>query len=227
MRKVFMLFAVALVAFAGSVAPAMAAPSRTGDQPVSAAAGSDTYCAEPEEVAFLNLINQYRGQFGLGALQMSQTAGAAAEHHSVEMATANYFSHTLLNGLTWSQNMSNHGYTFNTYRGENIAAGNAGAGATFEQWRNSPGHNANMLNPSYNTIGIGRAYGGSSTYKYYWTTNFGGYRDAAAAICGQTAPTATTAASGSLRRGSTQTSTSAPSGGSVPTATPAGRTMRR
>ncbi len=95
------------------------------------------------------------------------------------MATKNYFSHTLSGGVTWSQNIANHGYTYSTYKGENIAAGYATAQQTFTQWKNSSGHNANMLNGNFKAIGIGRAYGATSTYKWYWTTTFGGYQDAA------------------------------------------------
>ena len=156
----------------------------------AAAISSSQYCVEPEEAAFLGLINQYRAQNGLDALVLSQTVGAAAEHHSIDMATNNYFSHILANGEKWSTNMKNHGYTYNTYRGENIAAGNADAYSTFIQWQNSPGHNANMLNPNYRVIGIGRFFNASSTYGYYWTTNFGGYVDGGAAYCGQGAPVA-------------------------------------
>jgi len=39
--------------------------------------------------------------------------------------------------------------------GENLAAGNSTAQATFEQWKNSSGHYANMINSSYKSIGIG------------------------------------------------------------------------
>ncbi|HEV2109645.1 MAG TPA: CAP domain-containing protein [Thermomicrobiales bacterium] len=155
----------------------------------AAALSTGAYCLEPEEAAFLTLINQYRAQHGLPALATSQTVGAAAKHHSASMATGNYFNHTLLSeGIGWSDNMRAHGYTYNTYRGENIAAGHASAYATFLQWQNSPGHNANMLNPSYRVIGIGRAYSATATYGYYWTTNFGGYVDGPAAVCGQSAP---------------------------------------
>jgi len=56
---------------------------------------------------------------------------------------------------------------------ENLAAGNADAQGTFTQWKNSPGHNLNMLSPSANYIGIGRATGGG-TFGVYWTNVFGG-----------------------------------------------------
>src|SRR5262249_37646272 len=35
----------------------------------------------------------------------------------------------------------------------------------------------NMLGSGFNVIGIGRAYGASSTYGWYWTTDFGGVVD--------------------------------------------------
>jgi hypothetical protein len=60
---------------------------------------------------------------------------------------------------------------------ENIAAGNSTAQATFEQWRNSSGHNANMLHSNMRTIGIGRAFVAGSPYGWYWTTEFGSIND--------------------------------------------------
>lgn len=137
------------------------------------------YCADAEERYFLRLINNYRAQYGRAPLRLTKTLGAAADHHSVDMASKNYFSHTLSGGVTWSQNITNHGYTYNTYKAENIAAGSATSTQTFTQWKNSSVHRANMLNSNFKAIGIGRAYGSASTYKWYWTTTFGGYQDAA------------------------------------------------
>lgn len=152
------------------------APATAADPSFTTAAG---YCADAEERAFLKLINDYRAQYGRAPLRLTKTLAAAANHHSVDMANKNYFSHTLSGGVTWSQNIRNHGYTYSTTTAENIAAGSATASQTFTQWKNSSGHRANMLNASFRAIGIGRAYGSSSTYKWYWTTTFGGYQDAA------------------------------------------------
>jgi uncharacterized protein YkwD len=63
--------------------------------------------------------------------------------------------------------------------GENIAAGFSTAQDVFNAWKNSPGHNANMLDPSFKAIGIGLATVSGSSYTYYWTTDFGGVVDAA------------------------------------------------
>lgn len=78
-----------------------------------------------------------------------------------------------------SHHAANRTALYSIYKAENIAAGSAAATRTFTQWKNSSGHRANMLNANSNAIGIGRAYGAASTYKWYWTTTFGGYQDAA------------------------------------------------
>ncbi|MDP9369945.1 MAG: SH3 domain-containing protein [Chloroflexota bacterium] len=164
-----------MAGWAASQYLAAGAPSGGDD---STDTGSSGACADPEERTFLGLINNYRAANGLPGLQLSESLSGAADYHSVDMAHKDYFSHTLANGVTWGQNIANHGYTYDTYQGENIASGNESASATFDQWRNSPGHNANMLNPNFTAIGIGRAYNGNATYDWYWTTTFGGYVDA-------------------------------------------------
>ncbi len=169
-----------LVAFIASVVGAgsgAAAPGSTSQEVARAENSVEGYRVSGEECRFLYLINQYRYKNGLGGLRLTQTLGASAEHHSVDMAKNNVFSHTLSTGVSWSDNMRNHGYTYNTWRGENIAAGNYSADKTFLQWKNSPGHNANMLSSNFKAIGIGQVSNAASKYKYYWTTNFGGYVD--------------------------------------------------
>jgi hypothetical protein len=93
------------------------------------------------------------------------------------MAQNNYFSHddTPI-GRTWSQRISDCGYNHGTWIGENIAAGYSSAASVFEGWKNSPGHNSNMLSTNFTAIGIGR-YQGGGTFGVYWTTAFGGYDD--------------------------------------------------
>ena len=53
------------------------------------------------------------------------------------------------------------------------------AQAVFNAWKASSGHNTNMLNGKYTVIGIGLATVSGSPYTNYWTTDFGGYTDAA------------------------------------------------
>lgn len=142
-----------------------------------AGAGDATTGLDAEEQAFLVLINDYRAQNGLGALSSCTSLNRAAQGHSEDMRDQNYFSHTGLNGSSPWERACDACYELGcgpaTAMAENIAAGNSGAQATFDQWRNSPGHNANMLGGNFTKLGIGRATGGG-TYGVYWTNVFGG-----------------------------------------------------
>ena len=158
-------------------------------------ASAKTYSSE--ELSFLQLINQYRQSNGLGTLLLSDTISDASTKHSSDMAEYNFFDHNTVQsdyfpaGSTPWDRMRLCGYSYNTAMGENIAAGYATAQAVFTGWKNSPGHNANMLNGSYRVIGIGLVTGGS--YGEYWTTDFGGYVDPSAHDPGSASSTTTTA----------------------------------
>lgn len=94
------------------------------------------------------------------------------------MRDQDYFDHTGLNGSSPIARACDACYASCAVAGwgENIAAGNSGAQGTFDQWVNSPGHNANMLNSNFAVVGIGRATGGGQ-FGTYWTTVFGGQSD--------------------------------------------------
>lgn len=172
LRPVLCLIVVlGLVMSSALSALALPAPVRVADGP--SAITADTYKPDDQECAFLGIINEYRVANQLPPLTISRTLGAAAEYHSLDMAANNYFSHTLSDGTTWDQNIANFGYPSNTARAENLAAGYGDAKITFQQWRNSAGHNANMLNGKFRAIGIGRAYNANSKHGWYWTNTFG------------------------------------------------------
>lgn len=131
------------------------------------------YAPDASECGFLDIVNAYRADHGLHALKLSATLGAAAEHHSLDMARHDYFSHTLADGTDWHKNILDHRYLREPATAENIAAGRSSARGAFALWANSPGHDANMLDPDMWAIGIGRAYDADSRYGWYWTTTFG------------------------------------------------------
>ena len=139
---------------------------------------AQTPTLDAEEQAFLKRINEYRVANGRGTLQVSLALSNAADWMSNDMATKGYFSHTDSAGRDPFTRMRSFGYTHNTWLGENIAAGYSDAANTFNQWKNSPGHNEVMLHPEFKVIGIGRITNSSSYYRYYWTTDFGGIVDA-------------------------------------------------
>jgi uncharacterized protein YkwD len=160
-------------------APSVVDPNVPIEVPISGSSDALTGTAalDSEEIAFLGLINDYRAQNGLGALQVSISLTKSSDWMSTDMATTGNFSHTDTLGRDPSARMEAYGYDTSYYWGENIAGGNATAQDTFTQWKNSPGHNANMLGSSYKVIGIARAQNPSSAYGWYWTTDFGGIVD--------------------------------------------------
>lgn len=179
----------------------------TGDAGNAPAAGNvaattAATCADAEESAFLQLINDYRAQNGVQPLAFSQTLSVAADNHSVDMVTNNVFSHTGTDGSSWVDRTRAAGYPDPASTGENIFAGDESAQAAFDWFKNDPPHNAIMLDPKYKAIGISRVNGPNTTFKWYWTTDFGPTVDAAACtgdasalvIQGAAQPTPATAA---------------------------------
>ncbi len=157
----------AAAALAAIVASFVVAASLT---PTTAAPSLDS-----QEEAFVGLINQYRQQNGLGTLAIDPSIASASDWMGFDMGENNYFSHTDSLGRSPWQRMQDFGYDYNTWMGENIAAGAADAQVAFDLWRNSPGHNANMLNTNFKVMGIARAYTAGSSYGWYWVNDFGGY----------------------------------------------------
>ena len=167
-----------------------------------------------EEQALLEDINSYRIQNGLNPLSISPTLTEAARLMSEDMANVDYFSHTDSQGRSPFQRMALVGYdceAYNTWCGENLAAGISAGSETFELWRNSPGHNGNMLNPNYVVAGIAAAFNQDSTYGWYWTLDMGGFDDT-----GQAPPTTTPEPTPTATAEASPTSTPQPS----PTSTP-------
>jgi uncharacterized protein YkwD len=152
---------------------------RVGDERSAYASPEGEQLYDAEELRFLELINHYRHNNGLEPLLLSDTITLAAEHHSQDMANYSFFGHTtassshyMVGSQPWDR-MRSEGYDYNTLMGENIAVGCEGADRCFELWRNSPSHNAAMLDGSYRVMGIGRVYVEGSVHGWYWTTDFG------------------------------------------------------
>jgi uncharacterized protein YkwD len=141
---------------------------------------------DSEGWAFLTLINNYRAQNGVGKLQVSATLQGAAQWMSADMAAKNYVNHTDSLGRSSGFRLYDFGYFYSPW-GENIAGGYSDAQSMFTGFQTACdpdatgactyAHRKNMLNPSFQAIGIGRAYGSNSSFGWYWTTDFGGVVD--------------------------------------------------
>lgn len=92
--------------------------------------------------------------------------------HTKDMVEKDYFDHTNQEGQGPGPRLTAAGYDGNGW-GENIAAGSATAAATMNQWMNSDGHCANLMNDNFSLIGVGHYLGGQGQYQAYWTQAFG------------------------------------------------------
>lgn len=117
-------------------------------------------------VDVIELVNIERAAVGLQPLTLNYKMCLAADYKSNEMLELKYFSHTSpIYGSPFNM-MSAFDITYRT-AAENIAQGQTTAKMVMNSWMNSPGHCANILNPSFNQIGIGL-----SDYGCYWTQMF-------------------------------------------------------
>ena len=89
------------------------------------------------------------------------------------MADNGYFDHTNLEGQSSGDRMREAGI-FWLCSGENIAAGYPDSIECFDGWVNSAGHRDNLLEPSFQNLGVGAYYNDNSEYMCYWTQNFFG-----------------------------------------------------
>ncbi|MPL97411.1 hypothetical protein SDC9_43602 [bioreactor metagenome] len=114
----------------------------------------------------VRLVNQIRQQNGLNPLTENWQLSRVARYKSQDMVNKAYFSHTSPTYGSPSQMIKAFGLTFRI-AGENIAYGYSTPQDVVNDWMNSSGHRANILNASYTQIGVGYVANGN-----YWTQMF-------------------------------------------------------
>ena len=130
------------------------------------------------------LVNEHRNNNGLSSYKVNNALEECAFEKSKHMSDYNYFDHRY-NGQTWID-MYPEKYEGTSAWGENIAGRYTNyeklyteeecktiAKNLFEQWKNSPGHNDNMLRSTFNSIGFGLYV--NSSGEVYATQQFGRY----------------------------------------------------
>ncbi len=130
------------------------------------------------ETLFLQLINEARANAGVKPLTFDGELLDSSDAHSAWMDQTDTFSHTGVNGSSAGTRMTSAGYGWQGW-GENIAYVSGGmTEATVHQLHtnlmNSPGHYANIINGSFEEIGIGLKEGTINGYNVVFVTqNFG------------------------------------------------------
>jgi uncharacterized protein YkwD len=111
-------------------------------------------------------INKVRAERGLDAVDPAQDLRAAARDHSNYMASANRLTHRGAGGRGAGERLDAAGIAWRRY-GENVGLVKGYADpcrTVVDAWLRSPGHAANILNPSLTESAVGVAVAADGTY---------------------------------------------------------------
>ena len=136
---------------------------------ISTAASVEAISRDQAAEEILHLVNVERRKAGVPALKLSRELYRPAMIRAREIIKS--FSHTRPNGLPFSSVF--YGISYKTV-GENLAAGQTSCEMVVQQWMDSPGHRANILNKKFKYLGVAYLYSGKGKYKHYWVQEFKG-----------------------------------------------------
>ena len=126
----------------------------------------------PTPTTFEDMLNQVRADNGSAPVSYDARLGRAAQVHADDMLSMGRMTHTGSDGSNAGQRISREGYNWRTW-GENVARGYQTEEAVLDGWVNSPGHQANNINPAFEDFGLAKAGSGS---QLYWALVFGAER---------------------------------------------------
>lgn len=121
------------------------------------------------EKQMLDIVNAMRVRFGLKAFSWDPQTAETARNHSTDMATNGFFSHYNLAGESPFDRMNNDGISYRT-AGENLAYGQPSPIFAHEGLMNSLGHRRNLLNTSFEQLGVGVDF--NDLHHPYYTQKF-------------------------------------------------------
>jgi uncharacterized protein YkwD len=126
---------------------------------------SVTLCAQPlwallgPEIEILDGVNQVRAERHLGALTNDPALARVAQAHADDMAKRAYLDHIDKSGKNPLERVQTAGIAGFRLLAENIGSTNQDprVAVLIKSWLASPIHRENVLNPAFNTSGIGVA----------------------------------------------------------------------
>ena len=144
--------------------------------------GASQTCSASATAAFRNemlaRVNAYRaaprscgsnGSFAATtALTWNNLLEAAANAHSLDMASQNFFDHNSRDGRTFTQRIDATGYRWQR-AAENIAAGQSSVQTVVDGWMSSDGHCANIMGSALRDIAVACVPSTTAQYRSYWT----------------------------------------------------------
>jgi uncharacterized protein YkwD len=118
------------------------------------------------------LINKYRAQNGLKPLKLNAQLSAAAKGHSNDLAKWDRISHFGSDGSNPWDRVKRAGYNARL-AAENVGTGQVTIEEVFKGWKESPGHNKNLLLADAEHMGIALVQDPKTEFKTFWTLVLG------------------------------------------------------
>jgi uncharacterized protein YkwD len=159
MRRHLSVLAICLLAACSS----SGGSTTTSTMTTPAATPGPTAPTVPADPSFAGMLNNVRASKGVGSVTYDARLGRAAQGHANDMLANNNLSHTGSDGSKAGDRIRAQGYDWITW-GENIARGQPDEAAVLNAWVNSPGHQANNVNPNFEDFALAKAGSGSNRY---------------------------------------------------------------
>lgn len=114
------------------------------------------------------MISQYRRNNGLGPVVADANLTRIANVQAVSMASAGNVKASLKKENALATRMASIGED-GVPAVENVSGGYRTLAEAFSGWRESPNHNAVLLDPNATRLGISTAYSPSAKHKVFWS----------------------------------------------------------
>lgn len=145
------------------------APSGTYESAPSGALADRDYSQTQLNVELArDIVNQYRKDNGLKPLKLNPELTAAAKAHSRDLAKWDRISHYGSDGSNPWDRVKRSGYKARL-AAENVGTGQASFEEVMKGWKNSPGHNKNLLLADAEHMGIALVNEQKTEFKSFWT----------------------------------------------------------
>lgn len=119
-----------------------------------------------------DLINQYRKDNGLKPLQLNASLTDAAKEHSRDLAKWDRISHYGSDGSNPWDRVKRTGYK-PRLAAENVGTGQISFNEVLKGWKESPGHNKNLLLTDAREMGLALVQDPKTEFKSFWTLVIG------------------------------------------------------
>lgn len=119
-----------------------------------------------------DLINQYRHDHGLKPLKLNPKLTEAAKEHSRDLSKWDRISHYGSDGSNPWDRVKRTGYNAKL-AAENVGTGQISFDEVLKGWKESPGHNKNLLLSDAHDMGLALVQDPKTEFKSFWTLVIG------------------------------------------------------